>query len=103
MPLVRHLPTGVSGGRIFGAMRVAVLRLFGARVGRGVNVQPCTVLLPWNLEVGDHVWIGEGADLYALAPIVIGNNVCVSQRARLCTGSHDISDPHFASSPARFI
>ncbi len=95
LPLLRHLPTGITGGRLFNALRVGLLRLFGARVGRGATVQPCRILGPWNLRIGNHVWIGEGADLYALVPIVIGNNVCVSQGAVLCTGSHDISDPAF--------
>jgi putative colanic acid biosynthesis acetyltransferase WcaF len=95
LPLLRHLPTGVTGGLILSAARVAILRRFGARIGHGVHIQPCTVLLPWNLEIGNHVFIGEGADLYALAPIVIGSHVCISQRAKLCTGSHDVSDPHF--------
>ena len=95
-PLLRHSPSGIKGGRLFGALRVLLLRGFGARVGRGTTILPCEVTCPWNVEIGDHTWIGEGAWLYALAPIVIGNNVCVSQRASLCTGSHDMSDPAFA-------
>lgn len=72
------------------AVRVAVLRAFGARVGSGVFVREAVyVSFPWRLEVGDHVWIGEGVGILSLATVRIESNVCISQRAYLCTGSHD--------------
>jgi len=73
-----------------------LLRLFGARVGRGAVIKPrVNVKYPWHLEIGDQVWIGEGAWLDSLGKITIGSNVCISQGAYLLTGNHDYGDPSF--------
>lgn len=78
-------------------LRVWLLRLFGARVGTGVYIRhDVTVHWPWNLVVGDSVWIGQGAWLLNLVPIEISKNVCISQNAIICTGGHDPRDPSFA-------
>ena len=41
---------------------------------------------PWNLEIGDHSWVGENAWLDSLAPIKIGSHCCISQGTYFCTG-----------------
>lgn len=74
--------------------RRAVLRLFGATVGPDVHVYPTTVVyMPWNLTVGAWSAIGEGALVYNLGPVALGERVTVSHGAHLCAGTHDASDP----------
>lgn len=47
---------------------------------------------PWNLEIGQRTAVGPGAVCYNPAKIVLGNKVTISQRAHLCTASHDYTD-----------
>jgi putative colanic acid biosynthesis acetyltransferase WcaF len=78
------------------AMRTWILRLFGARIGHGIVLKPgVRVKYPWRLSLGNDTWIGEDCWLDNLEQISIGNNVCVSQGAYLCTGNHDWADESF--------
>ena len=72
------------------------MRLFGARIGNGVDIKPrVRIKFPWKLTVGDDSWIGEGVWIDNLADVKIGSHCCISQAAYLCTGSHDWSKPGF--------
>lgn len=76
--------------------RALLLRLFGARIGRRVSIRPSAhIEIPWLLEIGDDVTIGDYAILYSLAPIRIGNRSIISQYAHLCAGTHDYTDHTF--------
>lgn len=73
-----------------------LLRLFGARIGKGVNVRSSAkITYPWKVSIGEHSWIGDNVQLYSLDKIHIGTNCVISQESYLCTGSHDVKDPHF--------
>lgn len=70
--------------------RRALLRCFGAKVGRGVLVRPTVrVEIPWNLEIGDDSALGDFAIVYSLGRVTIGRLTIVSQYAHLCAGTHD--------------
>ena len=71
-------------------VKVAVLRFFGAKVGIGVVIRSrVNITVPWRFRCGDYVWIGDEVLILSLAEVNLGSNVCLSQRAFLCTGSHD--------------
>lgn len=76
--------------------RRLLLRLFGAKIGSGVKIKPgLKVKFPWRLTIGNDSWIGEDVWIDNLAEVAIGANVCISQGAYLCTGSHDWTSPQF--------
>lgn len=73
-----------------------IYRLFGAKIGQGVKIRPnVTVTYPWNLEIGNYVWVGEKSTLYNLGKIIIGNHVAIAHGVYLCTGMHDYSKKDF--------
>lgn len=78
--------------RLLHAWRCLLLRLFGAKLGKGVHPYPSArIWAPWNLEMGDHACLSEGVDCYCVAKICIGAHSTVSQYSFLCSASHDYS------------
>jgi putative colanic acid biosynthesis acetyltransferase WcaF len=70
--------------------RVALLRLFGATVGRNARIFPSVrIAIPWNLRVGDWSAIGDRVIIYDLGTVTLGTAVTVSQGAHICAGTHD--------------
>lgn len=76
--------------------RTALLRIFGARLGRGVKVyNSARIWAPWNLVMGDYSVLGDAVDCYTVNRVEIGAHSIVSQYSFLCTATHDVDQPHF--------
>lgn len=76
--------------RPFHLWRAFLLRLFGARVGKGVHIYPrVDIWAPWNLVLEDECGVANGVDLYSQGIITLGYRSIISQRAFLCAGTHD--------------
>lgn len=87
--LFRPTPRGILYG-----WRRFLLRLFGAKIGKGVIVLPsCRIWQPWRLTMGDYSCLSEDVVCYSVDQISIGEQAVVSQGAFLCCASHDIASP----------
>ena len=77
-------------------IKVTLLKLFGAKIGKGVVIKPgVNIKYPWQLQIGNHCWIGEKVWIDNLGKVQIGNNVCISQGAMLLCGNHNYKKPTF--------
>ena len=72
------------------AWRCMLLRLFGAKIGKGVRAyQSARIWAPWNLVMENHSCLGDFVDCYSVDKIHLGTHATVSQYSYLCTASHD--------------
>lgn len=72
------------------ACKIFILRVFGAKIGKGVVIKPkVNIKYPWRLKVGNYSWIGEKVWIDNLDEVIIGRNVCLSQGSMLLCGNHD--------------
>lgn len=86
----RLTPTPMAGWRNM------ILRLFGARIAATARISPSVrIWWPGHLTMEDQATLGPATDCYNMAHITIGARAVISQKAVLCAGSHDISDPSF--------
>lgn len=75
-------------------LRIAWLKLFGARLQWNHIVYPSTTIFaPWNLSITTGSVIGPRVEIYNKAPVSLGTGVVISQDAYLCTASHDVGSP----------
>lgn len=80
----------------FNGIKLFILRIFGAHIGKKVVIkQGVNIKAPWLLSIGDFVWIGENVWIDNLVKVSIGSNSCLSQGSMLLTGNHDYSKSSF--------
>ena len=76
--------------------RAFLIRIFGAKIGKEVKIRSSAKFTyPWKVSIDDYSWVGDNVQFYSLDEIYIGSNCVISQESYLCTGSHNIKDPHF--------
>lgn len=76
--------------------KAGLLRIFGARIGKGVVIKPSVnIKYPWKLSVGDYSWIGEEVWIDNLDQVTLGSSVTLSQGALLLTGNHNFKKQGF--------
>jgi len=72
-------------------IKTALLRLFGAKVGKGLYMRPrVNIHMPWKLTLGDHVWIGERCELLNLEQMTLEDHVALGHDVFLAAASHNI-------------
>lgn len=80
----------------FMGIKIMLLKLFGAKIGKGLVIKPhVSIKYPWNLTIGNHVWIGENVWIDNLDSVTIGDHVCISQGALIMSGNHNYSKSTF--------
>jgi len=80
----------------FSGLKIILLRLFGAQIGKGCVIKPkVNIKYPWKLSIGSSVWLGEEVWIDNLDLVTIGNNVCISQGAFLLCGNHNYKKTTF--------
>ena len=80
----------------FNGIRVVILRIFGAKIGKRSGVYSSVkIWSPKNLRIGENSWIGPKCNVYNVGNVIIGDNVTISQNTHLCGASHDYKSRNF--------
>lgn len=86
--IVIHIPLGV--------VRRLYLTLCGAKLGKYTQIDMnVTFMDPNRLKTGHNVHINRQCLIDARGDLTIGNNVSISLRSAIITGSHDHRSPNF--------
>ncbi|WP_426992854.1 acyltransferase [Methylomonas sp. CM2] len=79
-------------------LRIAWLRLGGAKIGKGSSIWRNTEIIGVeNLVIGDDTCIAWHCQIDARAGLIIGNHVAVASHAKIIAGTHDLEAPEFWS------
>lgn len=79
-------------------IRKNMFRLMGGKIGKRSRMDiGCFVAWPKRLSIGDNTHINRSCILQPFAPIIIGDNVCISFRCNIVAGGHNVNSPSFES------
>lgn len=77
---------------VFRKWRIALLRLFGAKVEWDANVYASVkIWAPWMLQMGHRACLGPEVICYNQDWVVLEDEAIVSQYSYLCTAGHDVN------------
>lgn len=77
---------------LFCFVKVSLLRLMGARVGRRVVIYPGVWIAPgWSLVIGDDVDLALDVIISSAGGVVIGDRVLVGYRSQILSTNHEIT------------
>ena len=77
---------------VFRKWRIALLRLFGAKVEWDANVYASVkIWAPWMLQMGHRACLGPEVICYNQDWVVLENEAVISQYSYLCTAGHDVN------------
>ena len=84
---------------VFRKWRIALLRMFGAKVEWDANVYASVkIWAPWMLQMGHRACLGPEVICYNQDWVVLEDDAIVSQYSYLCTAGHDIDHANTADS-----
>lgn len=77
----------------FNAWRCMWLRLFGVKISGKVYVSASVRIdFPWNLELGDCVFIAHKCIINCMGKVKIGSKTHISQYSHICSGTHEYGE-----------
>lgn len=84
---------------VFRKWRIALLRMFGAKVEWDANVYASVkIWAPWMLQMGHRACLGPEVICYNQDWVVLEDDAIVSQYSYLCTAGHDVDYANTADS-----
>ena len=84
---------------VFRKWRIAILRLFGAKVEWDANVYASVkIWAPWMLQMGHRACLGPEVICYNQDWVILEDDAIVSQYSYLCTAGHDVDHANTADS-----
>jgi putative colanic acid biosynthesis acetyltransferase WcaF len=87
----RPLPRSLCSG-----WKRFLLRCFGAKIHPTARIySTANIYAPWNLVMEEYSCIAPEVDCYSVDKVIIGAHATVSQKAYLCTASHNVESSTF--------
>jgi len=78
---------------ILNKIRMNLLRLCGAKIGKNSSIHPNVMLLiPQNISIGDNSNIGSNSEIFNYSQFEIGNNVDIGTQFYINTNNHITND-----------